>query len=210
MTACVSFPLAATGQGLKVGTLLDHSGALQEWGPYHQKAVELAARQLATAGLKIQFINKDSGTDAGKAVAAAKELVKTDKVAAIIGSGSSGVTIPVAGKVTCPGDTLMISPASTAAYISELPADRKKDFLFRTCPSDALQGVVLGKLAASLYKTASVMYVNNAYGQGLAWQFRRSFQKRGGIVFAMITSATSCGRWPSWTWCGRCRTLSTG
>jgi ABC-type branched-subunit amino acid transport system substrate-binding protein len=183
---CVSISAAAMGQDLKVGTLFDHTGALKEWGPHHQKAAELAASQLAAAGLKIHFINKDSGTDARKAVTAAEELVKTDKVAAIIGSGSSGVTIPVAEKVTCPGDTLMITPASTAAYISDLPADRKKDFLFRTCPSDALQGVVLGKLAASLYKTASVMYVNNAYGQGLAWQFRKSFQKRGGIVFAMI------------------------
>ncbi len=184
--ACLGFAATAVGQDLKVGTLFDYSGALKEWGPYHQKAAELAARQLAAAGLRVQFINRDSGTDAEKAVAAAEELVRKDKVAAIIGSGSSGVTIPVAKKVTCPDDMLMISPASTAAYISDLPADRKKDFLFRTCPSDALQAVVLGKLAASLYKTASVMYVNNAYGQGLAWQFRRSFQKRGGIVFAMI------------------------
>ncbi len=184
--ACVGIAAAAVGQDLKVGMLFDMSGALQEWGPYHRKAAELAARQLAAAGLQVRFVNRDSGTDAKKAVAAAEELLKKDKVAAILGSGSSGVTIPVAQKVTCPGDMLMISPASTAAYISDLPADRKKDFLFRTCPSDALQGVVLGKLAAGLYKTASVMYVNNAYGQGLAWQFRRSFQKRGGIVFAMI------------------------
>ena len=70
-----------------------------------------------------------------------------------------------------------------------LPADKKKDFLFRTCPSDALQGVVLGKLAASLYKSASVMYVNNPYGQGLADQFRRSFHKRGGTVYTMIPHA---------------------
>ncbi len=184
--ACLGFAATAVGQELKVGTLFDHSGALKERGPYHQKAAELAARQLAAAGLNVQFVNRDSGTDAEKAVAAAEELVRRDKVTAILGSGSSGVTIPVANKVTCPGDMLMITPASTAAFISDLPADRKKDFLFRTCPSDALQAVVLGKLAASLYKTASVMYVNNAYGQGLAWQFRRSFQKRGGIVFAMI------------------------
>jgi ABC-type branched-subunit amino acid transport system substrate-binding protein len=58
--------------------------------------------------------------------------------------------------------------------------------LFRTCPSDTLQGVVLGKLAASLYKTASVVYVNNPYGQGLARQFQRSFVHHGGFVYTMI------------------------
>ncbi|MBL0714619.1 MAG: ABC transporter substrate-binding protein [Desulfosarcina sp.] len=183
---CASITSVAMGQDLKVGTLFDHSGALKEWGTNHQNAAELAAKQLASAGFEIQFIHEDSGTDAKKAIEAASKLVETDKVAAILGSGSSGVTVPVAESVTCPNDILMISPGSTSPFISVLPEDKKKDFLFRTCPSDALQGVVLGKLAASLYKTASVMYVNNAYGQGLAQQFRRSFQKRGGIVFTMI------------------------
>lgn len=58
--------------------------------------------------------------------------------------------------------------------------------LFRTCPSDTLQGVVLGKLAAGLYKTASVVYINNPYGQGLARQFQRTFVQNGGFVYTMI------------------------
>jgi ABC-type branched-subunit amino acid transport system substrate-binding protein len=94
--------------------------------------------------------------------------------------------VPVAESVAIPNNVLMISPASTSPFITVLPADKEKDFLFRTCPSDALQGVVLGKLAAGLYKSASVMFVNNPYGQGLAEQFSRSFQKRGGLVYTMI------------------------
>jgi ABC-type branched-subunit amino acid transport system substrate-binding protein len=67
-----------------------------------------------------------------------------------------------------------------------LPADEGKDFLFRTCPSDALQGVVAGKLAASYNKTVSILYVNNAYGQGLAEVFTDSFAKYGGKVLAAV------------------------
>lgn len=183
---CGFITSGAMGQDLKVGTLFDHTGALKEWGPNHKNAAELAAKQLNSAGIEIQFTHEDSGSDARQAIEAARKLVETDRVGAILGSASSGVTVPVAESVTCPNDILMISPGSTSSFISFLPEDKKKDFLFRTCPSDALQGVVLGKLAASLYKTASVMYVNNAYGQGLAQKFRRSFQKRGGIVFTMI------------------------
>ena len=146
----------------------------------------MAAKHLAAAGLSIAFIHEDSATAAIPAKKAAKKLMEVDKVAAILGSGSSGVTVPVAEEVTSPNDMLMISPGSTSPFITMLPADKNKDFLFRTCPSDALQGVVLGKLAASLYKSASVMYVNNPYGQGLAEQFRRSFHKRGGTVYTMI------------------------
>ncbi len=183
---CGLFQLSAPAQDLKVGTLLDHTGALKDWGPHHQRAVELAVSQMATAGLEMQLIHEDSGTNAEKGRKAAEKLIKEDKVAVIIGSASSGVIVPVAELVTCPDNTLMISPGATSPFITGLPQDQEKDLLFRTCPSDALQGVVLGKLAASLYKTASVMYVNNAYGQGLAQQFRRSFHERGGTVYTMI------------------------
>jgi ABC-type branched-subunit amino acid transport system substrate-binding protein len=80
----------------------------------------------------------------------------------------------------------MISPASTSPLITVLPTDQGKDFLFRTCPSDALQGVIAGSLAASYNKTAAVLYVNNPYGQGLAEEFKKSFEKRGGKVLAMV------------------------
>jgi ABC-type branched-subunit amino acid transport system substrate-binding protein len=70
--------------------------------------------------------------------------------------------------------------------ITVLPADQGRDFLFRTCPSDALQGVVAGRLAASYNATASVLYVNNPYGQGLAEEFKKSFEKMQGKVLAMV------------------------
>ncbi len=141
---------------------------------------------MAAAGFKIKLIHEDSETSAIPAINAAKKLVEVDKVIAIVGALASGVTIPVAESVTIPKGVIQISPASTSPLITVLPADKGKDFLFRTCPSDALQGVVAGKLAASLYKTASILYVNNPYGQGLAEQFKCSFEKRGGKVLAMV------------------------
>jgi branched-chain amino acid transport system substrate-binding protein len=183
------FSSSALAEALKVGTLFDHSGALKDWGPRHQHAAELAARQMAAAGFSIEFFHADSQTAAEPAEQAARKLIETNKVAAIIGSSSSGVIVPVAESVTCPENVLLITPGATSPFITDLPADKEKDLLFRTCPSDSLQGAVLGRLAAGLYKTASVMYVNNPYGQGLAEQFRRSFVKHGGTVYAMIPHA---------------------
>jgi branched-chain amino acid transport system substrate-binding protein len=180
------FSSVALAESLKVGTLFDHSGALKDWGSRHQNAVDLAAQEMAAAGFGIEFVHKDSQTEAEAAKKAARKLIETDKVTVIIGSSSSGVIVPLAESVTCPENILMITPGATSPFITDLPEDKDKDLLFRTCPSDALQGAVLGRLAASLYKTASVMYVNNAYGQGLAEQFRRSFIKHGGTVYAMI------------------------
>jgi len=172
---------------VRIGTLLDYTGPLKEFGPNIKNGCELAAKQLREAGLDIKLFHEDSETSAIPGVNAAKKLVEVNKVHAIIGSLASGVTIPVAESVTIPNGVIQISPASTSPLITVLPADKGKDFLFRTCPSDALQGVIAGKLARDLgYKTASVLYVNNPYGQGLAEQFKRSFEKRGGKVLSMV------------------------
>jgi branched-chain amino acid transport system substrate-binding protein len=186
MLVLIGIHAAVSAEDLVVGTIFDHSGALKEWGPRHQNAVELAAKQLAAAGFSIKFIHKDSQTNAEAAKTAAQTLIAENKVAVIIGSSSSGVIVPVSQTVTIPNNVLMISPGATSPFITDLPEDREKDMLFRTCPSDTLQGVVLGKLAASLYKTASVVYVNNPYGQGLARQFQRTFVQNGGFVYTMI------------------------
>ena len=182
----LTFVSGAIAEEIKVGTLLAHTGPLKEFGPNIQNGAVLAAKQMAAAGFEIKLIHEDSETSAIPATNAAKKLVEIDKVVAIIGALASGVTVPVAESVTIPAGVIMISPASTSPLVTFLPADTGKDFLFRTCPSDALQGVIAGKLCASFNKTASVLYVNNPYGQGLAEQFKASFERRGGKVLAMV------------------------
>lgn len=171
---------------LKVGSLMAMTGPLKEFGPNIFNGVKLAVKQMNAAGFAVKVISEDTQTSAIPGVNAAKKLVNIDKVPAVVGAIASGVTVPVAESVTCPRGIVLMSPSSTSPLISVLPADQGKDYLFRTCPSDALQGVIAGKLAAGYNKTASVLYVNNPYGQGLAQQFKKSFEKRGGKVLAMI------------------------
>jgi len=182
----LSFISVVLAEDIKVGTLMAHTGPLKEYGPNIKNGAVLAAKQMAAAGFSMKLIHEDSETSAIPATNAAKKLVEIDRVVAIIGALASGVTVPVAESVTSPNNVIMISPASTSPLITVLPADQGKDFLFRTCPSDALQGVIAGKLAASYNKTASVLYVNNPYGQGLAERFKKSFERRRGKVLAMV------------------------
>jgi ABC-type branched-subunit amino acid transport system substrate-binding protein len=179
--------LAAAQGVVKIGTLIPLTGPLAEFGPNFRKAADLAAGHLKAAGLNLQLIQADDETSAIPAVAAARKLIDVDRVPAVVGAAASGVTIPVAESVTIPNKVVQISNASTSPLITVLPADQGQDFLFRTCPSDALQGVVLGKLAVELqYKAAAAIYVSNPYGQGLAEQFKKSFERRGGKVTAMV------------------------
>jgi branched-chain amino acid transport system substrate-binding protein len=171
----------------KIGALVPLTGSLAEFGPLFQRSAELAAKHFKEAGLSLTVAVADSETSAIPAVAAARKLVNVDKVPVVLGAAASGVTVPVAESVTIPSKVVQISNASTSPLITVLPADKGHDYLFRTCPSDALQGVVLGMLAKEQgFRTAAAMYVNNPYGQGLAEQFKKSFEHRGGKVLAMV------------------------
>ncbi|MFQ5997318.1 MAG: ABC transporter substrate-binding protein [Dehalococcoidales bacterium] len=172
---------------VKIGVMLPFTGPLSEFGGNFQKAADLAAKQLEEAGVPVELVYADTQTSAIPAVEAARKLVDVDQVFAIVGAAASGVTIPIAESVTIPKQVPLISYASTSPLISHLPADEGQNFVYRTCPSDALQGVVQGRLAAEQgYKTASVIFVNNPYGQGLADVFKESFEGQGGKVLATV------------------------
>jgi len=86
--------------------------------------------------------------------------------------------------VTIPAEVVLISPASTAPSIPALDDD---DFVFRTVVSDAVQGVVLGRLAKLLnYSSIAIIYVNNDYGKGLADTVQATFESLGGSVSASV------------------------
>lgn len=172
---------------VKIGELHPFTGALAEFGGAEQKAGQLAAKHLKEAGYEVKLVFGDTETSAIPGVEAARRLVEVEGVQVLIGAAASGVTIPIAESVSIPSQIPQISYASTSPLITNLPADEGKDFLFRTCPSDALQGVVLGKL---LYneglRKVSVMYVNNPYGQGLNDVFKETFESLGGKVLASV------------------------
>ncbi|OQY48477.1 MAG: hypothetical protein DRR08_26035 [Candidatus Parabeggiatoa sp. nov. 2] len=177
---------------VKMGGVLPFTGSLSEDGkPRHQSAL-LATKHLAEAGFPVEWTVVDSKNDANSAVEAARDLVEKGQVQVIIGASSSAVTIEVAKKVSIPNQVPQIAIASTSPAITTL-ADQ--DFLFRTAPSDALQAVVLARLASgtlkdvnlprsssahSGYKRVSVLYVEGTYGQGLNDVFTKHFDELGG------------------------------
>ena len=172
---------------VKIGALLPLTGALSEFGQGFLKAGDLAVKQFEAAGFPIELKYADTETSAIPGVEAARTLVDIENVVVLLGAAASGVTIPVAESVSIPSQIAQISNASTSPLISVLPADEGKDFLFRTAPSDALQGVVLAQLAIDEgYKNAAVFWINNPYGQGLMEQFKVSFEHRGGKVIASV------------------------
>ena len=182
--------LAAAGvaqEPIKIGGLFPLTGPLAPYGPAIAQGAQLAVDQINAAGgvlgRPLELVIRDTATSPDVGRDAAAKLIQIDGVVAVIGALSSGVTMAVAS-VTAPAHIPQISPSSTSPAITEL---EDEDYVFRTCVSDALQGVVEAQLARNLgYKKVSIIYVNNAYGRGLAQVFKAHFEDEEHQVVAMI------------------------
>lgn len=178
-------PAPASGGAVKIGALMDSTGPLAEFGPPNVDAVSLALKHVNDAGgvldgRMIELLTEDDGTSEVIAVDAARKLITVDGVSALIGPLGSGPTLAVANAVTVQNRVPHVSSTASSPSLTLLEDD---DFLFRTNVSDAFQGVILADLAYKLgYRSAGVMYINNAYGQGLADQFAESFGALGGAA----------------------------
>jgi len=161
---------AAPGTVITLGALLPRSGPLGAFGDGMENGVRLAVQEInqsgGVLGRLLGVVSCDDGTDADKAVRAARHLVDVAKVDAIIGAGASGVTIEAFNKVAKDARVLMMSPSATSPAISNLPDG---GLLWRTAPSDAVQGRAIARyILAKGYDKIGIVNRNDAYGNGLA------------------------------------------
>ncbi|TVR57911.1 MAG: amino acid ABC transporter substrate-binding protein [Candidatus Competibacteraceae bacterium] len=175
---------AASADELRIGALVPTTGDLQLYGETSLNGIRLAVEEINAAGgvlgQPISLRVGDTQTSPQAGVDTAQRMATLDGVHAFVGALASGVTIPVAQSVSRVQGLAQISGASTSPVITTLDDG---DFLFRTVPSDAYQGVALAEIAlAEGYKNLAILYINNDYGLGLAESFTAAFADRGGAV----------------------------
>lgn len=172
---------------ISIGTLAPMTGSLAAFGPYLSNASVLAQDHINSAGgplgKELKLIQRDSQTDPIGAVDAVTKLVTIDKVPAIVGGFSSGVTLAAAGPVI-DNEVVMICTAATSPQVTFLDDN---DFIFRATIANDAKGVAQAKVAnAAGYKKISAIYVNNAYGLALAEHFEKELKRLGGSVPASV------------------------
>jgi ABC-type branched-subunit amino acid transport system substrate-binding protein len=121
----------------------------------------------------VEFVTGDTQVDATQGIEEARRLVEVEGVHAIVGPLASSVTLAVSESVTADAGIPVISPSATSSALSSAPDN---GYLFRSTISDAAQGVVLAKLASDEgFDNVAVLFLNDAYGQGLAETFENAF-----------------------------------
>lgn len=179
-------PVVGTRVGdgvLKLGTILPQTGSLAFLGPPEFAGFDLAIADINAAGgvlgKPVVGVKGDSGDATTDIVNQTTDRLLAEKVDAIIGAASSGVSLKVIDKITGAG-VVQFSPANTSKALSTY-AD--KGLYFRTAPSDILQGQVLGELVASDgHKNVAIINRNDSYGVGLTEDLTKALTAAGGKV----------------------------
>ena len=159
--------LNAAKKIVKIGFMAPLTGGAASYGLSIKKGVDLANKE---TGSKLQIVYEDSRCSGKDAVNAINKLVSIDKVSAIVCEVCSGATL-AAAPIAERNKVVMISSSSTSPNITNAGV-----YIFRTVPSDALQGDFGAKYVFSKgHRKLAILYSNEEYGMGFTKVLSESF-----------------------------------
>ena len=175
---------SASAEDVKLGILIGFTGPIESLTGHMAAAAELAMAEVNASGKSPYTfvpVRADSTcVDAAAAQAAAERLVTAEGVKGIIGGDCSGVTRAVLQNVARPNGIVMVSPSATSPALT---VDEDDGLFFRTSPSDAREGEVMGDILVEKgVKSIALTYSNSDYGKGLAESIAAAFVAKGGTV----------------------------
>jgi branched-chain amino acid transport system substrate-binding protein len=190
LTALVTILLAGTASAqvscpVKIGGILPLTGSMAPITKKISESALLAIEHInAGGGIKgcpVQFILRDDQGQPTVGVDAAKYLVEIERVQAMTGTVSSGVTAPIIASVTAPSRIVQISCCSTA---SPLTLDgRSQGYFFRTLPTSKTQAyATASEIARRGLKKTAIIYVNTDFGLDMNRFVRAALPKLGGEI----------------------------
>ena len=187
-TLVVAAPAIAQDTGATIGFIGGFTGPIESLTPPIFAGAELVVKQVneqgGILGGELKLISADGACDATAAAAAADKVINSDNVTAVVGALCTGETIGAFNGSGLSGNVVFISPASSAPTLTTL---EDNDLVYRTTPSDALQGVKLADLLlAKGLKDIAITYVNNDYGKGFADALSAAYTAGGGTIAANV------------------------
>ena len=181
-----SLSFAQAGGTFRVGSLTPITGAGSPYGPGMQQAIRIAVDEVNAAGgaggLRLELFTEDTQTKPEAAVLAAKKLIEVNKVQAVLGTWSSGVSLAVIPLTDAAG--IIEMNVSGAPAISTIDT---KDLVWRFQATNDRFGAAFSEICAKRgFKRPATMAFNNASGLGNTEGFTRAWKKRGGEVVANV------------------------
>ncbi|MBG0740401.1 ABC transporter substrate-binding protein [Paeniglutamicibacter antarcticus] len=171
-----SATVGASGDGvLKVGLLLDNSGAQGFLNDSEQAAAKLAVSQINVSGglnsKPVELLPATPGADT-TSQATTLAAAKADVVIGPTDSSNAAAAIRVLSKARI----VLISPANSAPGLRNAASG---GYYFRTQPAYTMQGQVLAKLAADIGPRIAVLHESGSYGSQISRAIAEALKETG-------------------------------
>lgn len=171
----------------RIGALTPITGAGSPYGPGMQQAIRMAVDEINAAGgaggRRIELFTEDSQTKPDAAVLAAKKLIDVNKVQAVLGTWSSGVTLAVLPLTDAAGIIQMNVSGAPAISTQDT-----KDLVWRFQTTNDRFGAACAEVCRKRgFRRPATMAFNNASGNGNVEGFTKAWTKQGGAVVAHVT-----------------------
>ncbi len=152
------------GEAIKIGAIFSVTGGMAPLGAPEKMAVEMIQEQVnakgGVLGRPVEVIIKDDKSDPTEATMAAKDLIETQKVCAIIGPSGTPTTMPVIE--TCEKAKIPLISCAAGRPIT----DPIKPYVFAVPQTDALAVQrIVDYLNKQGIKQVATIYVSTAYGE---------------------------------------------
>ena len=171
---------------LRIGVLLPSSGEGASIGQSARAAVRVAVQQANDAGgvngHPVELVIRDEGADSSSAGVALRQLLDA-QVDVVVGPASSNTAIALAPVIV--GDSVVAcSPSASTLALDSYP---NRTRLFRSIASDSLQAEAMAQIIEQTGEaSASIAYVDDAYGRPFAKALRAALQRRNLTVSASV------------------------
>jgi branched-chain amino acid transport system substrate-binding protein len=182
LAAGLAFSITAAAQDIKIGLVAALTGASAQSGEAITRGLTIAIEEInAKGGLlgkKVVLVRRDDESSPPKGLAAARELISNEKVAALFGGIDSPVSlaiIPVVNKEKVP----FMGVWAAATNITKNGAN--PNYVFRVSAQDDLVDVKLIKYAMTTYgvKKPGLVLINNPWGESNEKGLKAAAQSAG-------------------------------
>ncbi len=172
----------------RIGSLTPITGAGSTFGTGMNLMILAAVEQVnaagGVAGRRMEVVSEDTQTSPPAGVLAAKKLIEVNRIQALLGTWSSGVSLAVI-PLTNDADMLLMSTSGAPAL--SVPPANAKGLGFRFQATNDRFGRAFAEVCVKQgYKRPATMAFNNASGIGNAEGFKKAWTAKGGAVVAGV------------------------
>jgi len=171
------------GEPISLGSIFPITGTNSAYGGGHQQAFNLAVEEIngsggVLGGREINPINRDTEGSPSRAAQKFRTMINQEGIVGLVGPYSSGIGTTLA-PIARDNQVIEVSNGNTSPALATAGVNESNGVKYygRTSPNDVQQALVMARVLNQSIEaeTASFLYVDNPYGQGLAEAASESF-----------------------------------